>query len=227
MSWFAGSSGESIERACRAALDLGCDAQVRARDSDGCVVALNEFIPEGLDLEIEALGDESRIFDEGREYHASDHASDEAATLIVSDDFRGQLLKFERISAHLANERTWLAWARTSLSLVSCGFTLLSEAKDHDNAAWRLPYFALGCLFFACVDLTWLTGYLRYRQNKALLLTPKQDLFLRENLASKTRGEKAQHHPTGFSLTYQAHFLAAILLSTLLLYVASGARELF
>ena len=125
--------------------------------------------------------------------------------------FRGQLLKFERINAHLSNERTWLAWVRTSLSLVSCAFTLLDESLKETRAAWSVTFFITGCLFVSCVDLTWLTGWFRYRQTKDVLALPKDAIpgkFIR------------------FRMHFQAHYLGVLLTITLIIYIISGARNL-
>lgn len=47
-----------------------------------------------------------------------------------SSEFRGELLKFERVNAHLANERTWLAWIRTALSALTCAFSFMTLSSD-------------------------------------------------------------------------------------------------
>jgi uncharacterized membrane protein YidH (DUF202 family) len=46
-----------------------------------------------------------------------------------------KVLRLERVQAHLANERTWLAWARTSLSALSVAFSLLTLA-DEASVSW-------------------------------------------------------------------------------------------
>ena len=38
--------------------------------------------------------------------------------------FQGQYIKFERVLSHLASERTWLAWLRAAMTLLSVSFTL-------------------------------------------------------------------------------------------------------
>ena len=37
------------------------------------------------------------------------------------------------MQAHLANERTWLAWVRTALSALSVAFSLLTLSDDADD----------------------------------------------------------------------------------------------
>mmetsp|Transcript_42533 Transcript_42533/g.113571 ORF Transcript_42533/g.113571 Transcript_42533/m.113571 type:complete len:285 (+) Transcript_42533:329-1183(+) len=52
--------------------------------------------------------------------------------------FQGAYIKFERVLSHLANERTWLAWVRASLTLLSNAFTIYSKfgtiATTHTRA---------------------------------------------------------------------------------------------
>lgn len=180
MRWFPGSSSESIEAACKQALEIPLDAEIRVSQGD-CLIALNEFIPNGLKLHVD--------YDRPKESENDP----------LLPDFRGQLLKFERINAHLANERTWLAWVRTALSLVSCSFTL-----------WDHSWIVVGCLFVACVDLTWFTGYSRYRTIKDVLALPKDAV------------------PANFNrvpLSYQAIFLGLLLLATLVIYLISGVKD--
>jgi uncharacterized membrane protein YidH (DUF202 family) len=45
------------------------------------------------------------------------------------------VLRLERVQAHLANERTWLAWVRTSLSALTIAFSLLTLA-DQAAVSW-------------------------------------------------------------------------------------------
>lgn len=126
--WFPGSSSESIEWACKVALDLPADATIRVTDPlNCCTVALTEWIPEGLELEVDVVDDKKNSepresSDERRRLLEGSRGDDAqpAQPRLPEEAFRGQLLKFERINAHLANERTWLAWVRTALSLVSC-----------------------------------------------------------------------------------------------------------
>lgn len=191
ISWFPGSSSESIEAALKHSLEIPLDTEIRVSEPlNGCLIALNEFVPNGLKLHVD--------YDRPKE-------SENDALL---PDFRGQLLKFERINAHLANERTWLAWVRTALSLVSCSFTLWDQATS--NSSWRTTYFVVGCLFVACVDLTWFTGYSRYRTIKDVLALPKDAV------------------PANFNrirLSYQAIFLGLLLLAILIIYVVSGYQQ--
>ncbi|KAJ8614512.1 hypothetical protein CTAYLR_000786 [Chrysophaeum taylorii] len=211
VSWFPGSSSESIELTVKAALGMPPDAVIRVIDqSNGCLVGLTEWVPEGLEFHVEAIDDRKvEVKTAQHESRPLLERSDDEPTKIAGDAFRGQLLKFERINAHLANERTWLAWVRTALSLVSCAFTLLNEAYSDGNQSWRITYFVIGCLFVGCVDLTWLTGWFRYRRIKDILAMPKDAIPEKFNRVR---------------VRFQAHFLGLLLTSTVVIYIASGWR---
>ena len=91
------------------ALGLPAGTDLVCRHScDGSVVALGAAIPDGLLLDV--------------------HVSMTGCR--VAGAFKKQLIKFENIQAHLANERTWLAWVRTSLSALSVAFSLLTLVGD-------------------------------------------------------------------------------------------------
>lgn len=191
VSWFPGSSSESIEVTCKLALGLPADALIQVR-ADNCVICLNEHLPDGLELSVVEEAEKARTTEEKPLLPSS---SDEG--------FRGQLLKFERINAHLANERTWLAWIRTALGLLTCAFMLESQGTK----SWTVTYFVLGCFFVASVDLAWITGWFRYRRTKEILAMAK------ENLPSKFYRVK---------IRFQAHVLGILFTTAAAVYVASG-----
>lgn len=89
--------------------------------------------------------------------------------------FRGELLKFERVNAHLANERTWLAWVRTALSVLGVALSLLSLEEDMGSTAMESVVLVLGVAFVLCTLFTYLTGWLRYvRMTEVLSWTGSQ-----------------------------------------------------
>ena len=67
-----------------------------------------------------------------------------AAPFVNVHIHRTHHLQFERVLSHLANERTWLAWVRASLTLLSNAFTIYSKfgtiATTHTRATTPLPY---------------------------------------------------------------------------------------
>lgn len=150
LSWYPGTSDASLRETIRELVQLPPETHVVLLDHEGAVVAVNANLPDGLRLSVEVRG-----MLEGKAGQMTDATS-----------FRGELLKFERINAHLANERTWLAWVRTALSTLSCAFAFLSLAS---TGTYRLLVYLLGCLFCLGVLLVYTTGWLRYQRIKLVL----------------------------------------------------------
>ena len=107
-----------------------------------------------------------------------------------------QVLKFERVQAHLANERTWLAWVRTALSALTIAFSLLTLSDDASSAS-QLALFVMGSCMVANVLFTFVTGWLRYVRVKDVLML--------------TRSEMSENFGR-FGLSHQARFMSALLL---------------
>ena len=206
--WFPGASEESIEASIRQAAGISASKEILVLDkSDGCVLAVNEHMPSGLAVEAvpRDRGAASAEADAGAETTEQSALlqSAQKAPELGEQQFRGQLLKFERINAHLANERTWLAWIRTALSLLSCAFTMLGESTSMSSSSWDISYFIMGCLFVGCVDLTWFTGWMRYLKVKEVLALPKELL---------------PPHFGRFRVTYQARLLGVLLTIVMFMY---------
>ena len=187
VGWYEGTSDAGIVQLFASALNIDTSAGIVARDpSDGSIVALNQFLPQGMLVEIDDTPNPAA-------------ASPPAA-------FRGQLLKFERIQAHLANERTWLAWVRTALSALSIAFSLLSLTDD--TVKWlEVTLFVIGCLFVVNVLLTFVTGWLRYTRVKDVLMLSKRELT--DNFQR-------------LGVSHQARFLSALLVVLTLVYILFG-----
>ena len=121
---------------------------------DGSFVALGAALPDGLLLNV--------------------HVS--AAGRRSTGVFRKQLIKFENIQAHLANERTWLAWVRTSLSALSVAFSLLTLVGDSRESWLAVVLFLLGSGFIVSVFTAFLTGWLRYARIRDVLMLTKREM---------------------------------------------------
>jgi putative membrane protein len=83
-----------------------------------------------------------------------------------------RLTKFERMSSHLANERTFLAWVRTTMSVAGLAVTYSSLSPHHNPAIfWSGSSFAwaVGLAVF-CV------GVSRYHTVKEVLNLPKHEI---------------------------------------------------
>lgn len=124
-----------------------------------------------------------------------------------AEKFRGELLKFERVNAHLANERTWLAWVRTALSVLGVALSLLSLADDLGTVSMDSLALVLGVTFVLCTLFTYLTGWLRYARVKEVLTW---------------QGDQVKARFNRFGLGYQAKFLGIALILTVPLYIAGG-----
>lgn len=61
---------------------------------------------------------------------------------LIDPILENRMTKFERLTSHLANERTFLAWVRTAVSVIGLAVTYSSLASHHDPAI-----FWTGCRF--------------------------------------------------------------------------------
>lgn len=195
VGWFVGASEVSIRQSIASSLDLRSLAFF-GRDQDGDVVALSSSLPTGTKMTLEYV----------RPGGAGASSGDGRRSLT----FRGQVLKFERVQAHLANERTWLAWVRTALSALSIAFSLLTMSED-STAQWlAVSLFVTGCFMVSNVLFTFITGWLRYVRVKDVLMLSKSEM---------------SEHFGRFGLSHHARFLSAILLFISVLYI-SGSGEI-
>ena len=154
VAWYAGTNDAAIRETIKETVGIRPEGHFVLRDEDDVIIAINQYLP-----------NLSRYIVEERNSSAisSDIQKDTSNTTTA---FRGELLKFERINAHLANERTWLAWIRTSLSTLSCAFAFLSLSS---SGVFKRVVFGLGCLFCVAVMFVYLTGWSRYRRVKLIL----------------------------------------------------------
>lgn len=93
--------------------------------------------------------------------------------------FQGQYVKFERILSHLANERTWLAWIRAALTMLSSAFTiwkLYDQVNDRIHPMISLALYILGLCYVLVVPMTVLVGWLRFERTKHILGLSKVDI---------------------------------------------------
>jgi uncharacterized membrane protein YidH (DUF202 family) len=95
-------------------------------------------------------------------------------------DFRGsafqrQINKFQRILAHLVNERTILAWFRTNLAFITLSFKYMNLGVKYDDDSSEYSYsaavmlFITGGLFMAFLPISWHYGYTRFEKCKDML----------------------------------------------------------
>lgn len=153
---------------------------------DRSVVALCGVLPSGLILDVEMR----------------------ATSRGVTGTFRKQLIKFENIQAHLANERTWLAWVRTSLSALSVAFSLLTLVEYSKKAWLSAMLFLLGGGFIISVFTTFVAGWLRYARVRDVLMLAKREV---------------PTHLHRIGISHQARFLCILFVILTIIYLA-GAR---
>ncbi|CAM9870390.1 unnamed protein product, partial [Hapterophycus canaliculatus] len=125
----------------------------------------------------------------------------------AAQEFRGEMLKFERVNAHLANERTWLAWVRTALSVLGVALSLISLTEDLGSTTMDSTALALGVAFVLCTLFTYMTGWLRYVRVKEVLTWT----------GSQVKGRFGR-----FGLHYFTWFLGWSLLLTVPIYLIAG-----
>jgi len=88
-----------------------------------------------------------------------------STTKTVMEENLGGIEKFNRLSTWLANERTWLAWVRTAVSLIGFGIVIL---KLDDDVITQI----LGCILSSFGILCFFIGSLRYDIMRTVIDTP-------------------------------------------------------
>jgi len=159
VSWYPGTTDANLRDTIREIVQLPPETHLVLLDSDGCIVAINQNLPDGLHLRVEVRNTANAAM-------VDDPKATSPHFLTSATSFRGELLKFERINAHLANERTWLAWVRTALSTLSCAFAFLSLTS---SGTYEIFVYLLGSLFCLGVLFVYVTGWLRYTRIKLIL----------------------------------------------------------
>lgn len=229
---FSGASDEAISRAIDNALGLPRGTPAVIRDpEDGSALAISNSIPDGLTLDAKAAvvskaelggmagkggashwkgdnGSQSGGPADGRRSDDGFHGdADSGKAPGAATEFRGELLKFERVNAHLANERTWLAWVRTALSVLGVALSLLSLSDDLGSVALDSLSLSLGIAFVLCTLLTYFTGWLRYTRVKEVLTWT---------------GSQVKETFGRFGLQYFTRFLGIALILAVPLYIVGG-----
>lgn len=161
IAWYQGTSDNALRDTIKETLSIPPDAYIVLKDENDIIYAINQHLPDNIHLVAEKRSsDNSRLI--GDEQNKLSKSSGDVA----ANTFRGELLKFERINAHLANERTWLAWVRTALSTLSCAFAFLSLSR---SSTYDVVVYVLGSVFCLSVLFVYYTGWLRYSKIKLIL----------------------------------------------------------
>lgn len=157
VAWFGGTSDNALRETIKETLGIPPESSVVLKDGDDITIAINQYLPDGSRYIAEQRTSQNELI-------VDDPKGPQPTT--SANSFRGELLKFERINAHLANERTWLAWVRTALSTLSCAFAFLSLST---SGTYQVLIYVLGCLFCVSVIFVYVTGWLRYTRVKLIL----------------------------------------------------------
>jgi len=144
-------------------------------------------------------------------------AHDLAAHEDLPDDpaFQGQYIKFERVLSHLASERTWLAWLRAAMTLLSVSFTLwelYAKLSSDSHPVLKTVVYWLGIGYAVVVPLTIVVGWVRYEKTKTILSLPDASLH---------------QHFGHLGVTIQACLLGAVLVITVVSYWSLGNYYIF
>jgi len=112
-----------------------------------------------------------------------DHASSSSSSVVNGNsnsssgnehdaNFEVNLLRIACADALIANERTWLAWTRTSLNIMTCCFTF-TFLDDWSSRPLYTKILCNICIVFFCFAFAgcYVCGYLRYRKFASLLRT--------------------------------------------------------
>lgn len=158
IAWYPGTADNAIRDTIKETLQISSDSNFVLKDDQDSIIAINHSLPSNLALKAEVRSWNNRKLLEDHDKNAT-----------PANSFRGELLKFERINAHLANERTWLAWVRTAISTMTCSFAFLSLTTISTNSKFEVMIYLLGSVFCLTVILVYVTGYLRYTRIKTVL----------------------------------------------------------
>lgn len=164
IGWFQGTSDIALRETIKETLRMPPDSCVVLKDNNSIIYAINQHLPDQVHLIAELRTPDNFVVLDDKSSNKSGSSNSNATA--ASNTFRGELLKFERINAHLANERTWLAWVRTALSTLSCAFAFLSLSN---SSTYEVVVYILGSLFCLSVLFVYYTGWLRYNRVKLIL----------------------------------------------------------
>ena len=154
-------------------------------DMEGCTCVISPSLPLGtyalLETNcVETIGSIINRGDHERERSMSQHVEDGDAGAKrpnehqqqPSENFEQNLLRIACADAMIANERTYLAWTRTSLSIMVCCFTFTFLDDWSVRARYTKILSNSVVLLFALAFLgCFIVGYVRYRMFSRLLRT--------------------------------------------------------
>ncbi|CAN0332811.1 unnamed protein product [Ectocarpus sp. 12 AP-2014] len=90
---------------------------------------------------------------------------------------RSAILKLKRINAHLANERTLLAWVRAVGKMFSAGVLCLSLAGDGYSPTYTVCFVGMGMVYFAMGPYVVFVGAKRFHQAAQVMKGSVHDTY--------------------------------------------------
>ena len=174
----------------REAFSITDDGSFVLKDSENCIVAISHTLPSGKYEIIETETSESLariistkdILDRtdilksnnndlspNETYHLSRYNQNSSIDKV---SFERNMLQIACADALIANERTWLAWTRTSLNIMACSFTFIF-LDDWSKVSVYGKILANACAIGYAIGFAgcFIVGYLRYRKFSKLLYT--------------------------------------------------------
>uniref|UniRef100_A0A7S2S6X6 DUF202 domain-containing protein n=1 Tax=Rhizochromulina marina TaxID=1034831 RepID=A0A7S2S6X6_9STRA len=179
VAWFQGTSDDAIREVIASGLGLSRAAEFVLEDASGFLVPCCNQLPGGSEYTIRLLPLAVPSSAAQSKDLARTPPTDAPAPRVQQLDgdhkqAAASLSKFERMSSHLANERTFLAWVRTAVAVAGLAVTF-SELFSHPS---RFPVMFWGgsVVCWAIGLATFVVGILRYRTVKLVLNKPREQI---------------------------------------------------
>jgi hypothetical protein len=177
----------------RSAFNIGDGESFLLMDLDGCIAVVSEALPPGTYglVETNCVETISSIITRndvvgrsssgpasvsiGREVDQKDSLpavleKQQQQQSDTEENFEENLLRIACADAMIANERTYLAWTRTSLSIMACCFTFTCLESWSERPVYTKILSNASVVFFAVAFVgCFLVGYVRYRMFAKLL----------------------------------------------------------
>jgi uncharacterized membrane protein YidH (DUF202 family) len=204
----------------RSAFNIGDGDSFLLMDLDGCITVVSEALPPGKYGLVETncvetissiitRHDVGRSMSVGRE---TDLKEEKQLQMEKPENFEENLLRIACADAMIANERTYLAWTRTSLSIMACCFTFVCLDSWSERPVYTKILSNTSVVFFAVSFVgCFLVGYVRYRMFAKLLRTSALSSDLRELDVDWSRSHYFWVIGTGFSLAFSGAVYLGVL----------------
>jgi putative membrane protein len=186
--WFVGTADAAVTRVICSALNLPAATEIQMVDSDGFHVPPCGQLPSGayqvtvgstlsterIHMSLNGIETPLSASPRGGGFELDEPLIENRSNSILSEGtLENRLVKFERMTSHLANERTFLAWVRTSASVAGLAVTY---STNYYRPRLSLIYW-LGSVFAWCVGVYFFgTGVRRYWTVKSVLNRRKEDI---------------------------------------------------